>query len=268
MAKNIQPKKSLGQHFLTCKWVSDALIKTAGLTPQDTVIEIGPGTGVLTRPLAAAARQVIAVEKDERLAESLSNDLKQEGVRNVRIISGDILELLRLNLHNISPSPHKIVANIPYYLTGRLLRMMFEQSCLPSIVVLTIQKEVAERIVAKPPHTNLLALSIQAFGKPEIIKTVPADCFSPKPKVDSAIIKISDISDAFFKQHAIGKEAFFNIARAAFGHKRKMLVNTLSTTDAKEKIARQLNALGLSPRARPEELSLQNWADVVKALRQ
>lgn len=262
MAKNIQPKKSLGQHFLTRAWVSDALIKTAGLTPQDTILEIGPGTGVLTRPLAAAAGQVIVVEKDERLAESLSDDLKQKGIRNVRIISGDILRVL-----TDLPRHDKIIANIPYYLTGRLLRMIFEQPHLPHVIVLTIQKEVAERIVAAPPHMNLLALSVQAFGAPEIIAAVPADCFSPKPKVDSAIIKISSVSLDFFKEHALEKEVFFNIARAAFGHKRKMLVNTLPITGAKEEIAQKLAALGLSPRARPEELSLQNWADLIKMMR-
>jgi len=258
-------KKSLGQHFLTCGWVADMLIGAARLTKKDAVLEIGPGTGVLTRPLAAAAGKVIAVEKDETLAAQTAAALKQEGITNVHIITGDILKLSRFNLNNLNGyNYNKVVANIPYYLTGRLIRLLLESPVKPSTIALTVQKEVAERIIARPPHMNLLALGVQAFGTPKIIKIVPASCFSPQPKIDSAIITISDISDDFFIKNTIGQDAFFSIARAAFGHKRKILVNTLPTDNDKRETAAKLAALGISPRARPEELSLQNWADIAK----
>jgi len=290
MADNMHAKKSLGQHFLRCDWVADTLIAAAQLTKKDTVLEIGPGTGILTRPLAAASGQVIAVEKDERLADALADALAHEQIRNVRIIKGDILLLTQTKFGSDEwpklSLGHKVVANIPYYLTGRLIRLLLESPTKPSMIALTIQKEVAERMVAAPPHMNpvrsktpqasaapirsgrtsnrmnLLALGVQAFGTPRIIKIVPASCFSPKPKIDSAIIVISDISDDFFTRNAIGQDEFFTLARAAFGHKRKMLVNTLPSDDDKSIIAKKLATLGISATARPEELSLQNWADL------
>lgn len=255
-------KKSLGQHFLKCEWVVETLLKSAGLNAQDTVLEIGPGTGILTRALAARAKQVIAVEKDERLATALIGELNQEGVKNVEIISGDILRLLP----RLAWNKYKVVANIPYYLTSRLLRVILEQDQRPKLIVLTIQKEVAGRIVAHPPHMNLLALSVQAFGNPEIIASVPASCFSPKPKVDSAIIRISDISDNFFQKNNIDRELFFSIARAAFGQKRKTLANSLaSVTGNKAHALALIRAAKLNDASRPEELSLKEWRDLYHA---
>ena len=280
-------KKSLGQHFLRCGWVSDTLIATAGLTKEDTVLEIGPGTGILTRPLAAASRYVIAVEKDERLAAETAETLKKENTTNVRIITGDILKLLP-NLARYD----KVIANIPYYLTGRLIRLLLESPTKPSAIALTIQKEVAERMVAKPPHMNpvrsktpqasaaptrsgrtsngmnLLALGVQAFGTPKIIKIVPASCFSPKPKIDSAIIVISDISDDFFIKNAIGQDEFFALARAGFGKKRKTLANSLaSVAGDKEKSLALIRAAGLKDTSRPEELAIDQWATLAKCKR-
>ena len=266
----MQAKKSLGQHFLRCEWVADALIKAADIGPKDMVLEIGPGAGALTRPLAAASGHVIAVEKDERLATALKNALQKEGIGNVEVIPEDILPFLRFQTKSRIYSrlslekPYKIIANIPYYLTGRLLRLITDSAQKPHIIALTVQKEVAERIVAHPPRMNLLALAVQAYGKPEIIKIVPASCFSPKPKVNSAIIRISDISDDFFQKNNLDETVFFSIVRAAFGNKRKMLVNTLPTGGDKKEIAKKLAALGISSRARPEELSLKNWVDIVR----
>ena len=274
-------KKSLGQHFLTCAWVGETLVHTADISRSDTILEIGPGKGALTRLLASRAARVIAVEKDERLAEALEKDLQSRTIKNVEIIPGDILTLCpRLSLGQ----GYKVVANIPYYLTSRLLRLLLEGERKPALMALTIQKEVAERIVAKPPrmnpaltlnrtgHTikykkskggmNLLALSVQAYGKPEIIKTVPASCFSPKPKVDSAIIKISDISDRYFKTNSISEEKFFRLVKQSFSQKRKVLTNTFPPP--KSKGAALLKRLNLSPNVRAEELSLNEWAQIVK----
>lgn len=267
----MRAKKSLGQHFLRCQWVVNTLIRAAELTLKDTVLEIGPGAGVLTRALAHAAGRVIAVEKDERLTATLVESLKQDGIKNVEVVSGDILRLIPSSLYlaKQGTESYKIVANIPYYLTSRLLRLLLQQQAQLELIVLTVQKEVASRIVACPPHMNLLALSVQAFGKPEIIKIVPASCFSPTPKVDSAIIKISDISDDFFQENELDKNEFFSIIRRAFSQKRKLLTNTIGAPKSagdKKRIAAILLRLGLSANARPEELSLKNWADLTKKL--
>src|SRR3989338_6772301 len=255
----IHNSRRLGQHFLRCRWVVSTIIHAAELKSTDVVLEIGPGTGVLTRALAHHAGRVIAVEKDERLAAQLQDLLKGVGTKNVEIITGDILKLLKSDFR----SYHKLVSNIPYYLTSRLLRFLLEGgSRRPELIVLTIQKEVAQRIVAKPPHMNLLALSVRAFGKPEIIKKVPASCFSPKPKIDSAIIKISDISDAFFQKNGLDKTQFFAILRRAFGNKRKILSKTLKLKLDQHRML--IRAAGVPEKARPEELSLKQWAEVAK----
>ena len=253
----MKPKKSLGQHFLRCQWVVSALLKAAELNSEDMVLEIGPGAGVLTRALAQKTKRVIAIEKDEKLAEELRSSLEKEGINNVKIITGDILKILPV------AGADKVVANIPYYLTSRLLKILLGEKPRPKLIVLTIQKEVAQRIAAKPPKMNLLALSIQAFGRPEIIKTVPASCFWPKPKVDSAIIKITDISDDFFKKNGLKAEEFFQVAKTAFGQKRKFLTNTLSKIAPKEEIEEVLRKTGIGPKARPEELDLNQWVKVV-----
>lgn len=278
-------KKSLGQHFLQCVWVAHTLIAAAELTKKDTVLEIGPGNGALTRPLAAAAGRVIAVEKDEALADTLASALTREKIDNVNVAKSDILRLFPtpqmpqtkfrsyrsytdLNLvwgkkqHN-----YKVVANIPYYLTGRLIRLLLESPQKPSVIALTVQKEVAERMAAKPPHMNLLTLSIQAFGKPEIIKIVPASCFSPKPKVDSAIIRISDISDEFFTKNALDQNVFFRVIRGSFGQKRKQAVNSLTTIAGDKKTALEiLRTAGINPKSRPEELTLEQWAEICRLI--
>ncbi len=259
-----RPKKSLGQHFLRCAWVAEAMVRSADITPQDAVLEIGPGEGALTRPLARAAGQVIAVEKDERLAQALSAALKKEIITNTKIVFGDILSLLRDAL--VHDSPYKVVANIPYYLTSRLIRLLLGREARPKTIVLTIQKEVAERIVARPPQMNLLALSVQAFGTPEVIAAVPKTCFLPQPNVDSAILKISNISGDFFTTHALKPEAFFRIVRRPFGQKRKMLCSALAPSIPKPRCQKVLADLGLSPQSRPQELSLQQWATLVVEL--
>lgn len=257
------PKKSLGQHFLTCGWVVDALLDAADIGPADTVVEIGPGTGVLTMPLAGRAGRVIAVEKDDVLAA----DLAQQSPPNVEVVHGDILSLVKPNFTR--ERSYKVVANIPYYLTSRLLRLLLEGEHKPERIVLTIQKEVAERITAIPPDMSILALSVQAYGTPRIVTSVPASCFDPRPDVDSAVITITDISDIFFKKNGVDTEFFFRIARTAFGQKRKQIINPLATiAGTKQKAAAALKAAGLDPRVRPQELSLDQWAALVTNLSQ
>lgn len=251
--------KLLGQHFLTCRWVLDALTEAASLTKKDTVLEVGPGKGVLTRVLAQKAARVIAVEKDSALAQNLTRAFAREHITNVKILSGDILKTFPslISTHALDTTPYKVVANIPYYLTSRLIRTLLETDSPPECIVLTIQKEVAKRIMAKPHRMNLLALSIAAFGKAEYVKDVPKECFAPKPKVDSAVIHISDISQTFFAQHNVDKDAFFTLLRQAFSQKRKLLSSSLRKT--LPNIKDILSACEFPEKARPEELSLDQW---------
>lgn len=244
---------------MQCGWVIAELTKAAQLKPADLILEIGPGTGILTKSLALKVKKITAVEKDEKLADGLEQSLQKEGIGNVEIIKGDILEILPLAKYK----NYKIVANIPYFLTSRLLRVALEQGPRPNLMVLTVQKEVAQRITAKPPKMNLLALAVQIFGEPKITKIVPASCFWPKPKVDSAIIKIDKISEGFFQKHNIRSQVFFQIAKTAFGQKRKFLTNSLEKIFPKEQIINALKQAKIDLRARPEELTPEQWAKIV-----
>lgn len=263
------PKKSLGQNFLRCRWVVDTIIAASDLTRNDAVLEIGPGTGVLTQALAKHAGRIIAVEKDEKLAASLRADLKTEKIQNVEIMEGDILQMYSdiLIHYDLQTARYKLIANIPYYLTARLFRTVFEQAIKPSLILFTVQKEVAERITAKAPRMNMLALSVQAYGKPKIIKKVPASCFYPKPGVDSSIIKISDISDDFLKNYSIPEKEFFAFARLGFSAKRKQLVGNLAKKFPKENLIQVFSELNINPRARADELSLEQWARLLDRIK-
>lgn len=255
------PNKLLGQHFLRCGWVSKTLIKTAELSKKDIVLEAGAGEGVLTFELAKNAGRVIAVEKDNALADFLTERIKKEKIKNIQIIQGDILKLLPLlsKTYDLTSKTYKIVSNIPYYLTSRLFRILLSQGFLPEKIVLTVQKEVAQRITARPPRMNLLALSVQAFGKPRIIKAVPKECFYPKPGVDSAIIAVSDISDMTFSDD-MEKDKFFKLIRMGFSKKRKYLLSNLKdmNTDRKE-ILEGLNQCKIGANSRAENLSIDQW---------
>lgn len=254
----------LGQHFLVSRTVLTKIVAAAGLAADETVLEIGPGTGVLTRALAARAGAVVAVEKDHELCRLLEDSLKKEGVANVRLIRGDILKIPfdELGL----PERYAVVANIPYYLTSRLIRTLLETEPPPARMLLMVQREVADRMCARPPEMNLLALSVQAYGKPKVLFGVPASAFSPPPEVDSAFIEIGGIGASFFHDHRVSPELFFRVARAAFQGKRKMLENSISHNLKlpKNEVEAVLAALQLSKK-RPEELTTEDWAELARA---
>jgi 16S rRNA (adenine1518-N6/adenine1519-N6)-dimethyltransferase len=252
---NLRPDKALGQNFLLDESVLERVIETANVTRQDTVLEIGAGVGSLTRYLACAARSVIAVELDEGLLPPLKQVLKP--FPNVRIIQGDILAL---DPAQLVPTPgYLVVANIPYYITSALIRHLLESPCQPSRLVLTIQKEVAQRICAVSGDLSLLALSVQVYGQPHIAAHISAGAFFPPPKVDSAILRVDLYPIPRIPYPLL--DAFFRLSKAGFSQKRKTLRNALagglgwSTTQANE----LLQVAGIDPFRRAETLSLDEW---------
>ena len=261
-----QTKKSLGQNFLVNPHILDRIISAAEISKDDVILEVGPGTGNLTKKLAEKAKKVIAIEKDGRLIEPLKQTFKDRP--NVEIIGGDILNT-KTDFVLQSPSlsdKYKIVANIPYYITSNLLRTIFESWPKPKLIVLTIQKEVAQRIMAKLPHMNLLALSVQYYSKPEIIGYVSKNNFRPVPKVDSAIIRLGIRS----QELGVRKDSkkLFSLMRMGFSEKRKQLAAVLSKKlkIKKEKILDALQKEGIDPKARAENLSLEQWQELTKIL--
>lgn len=253
----LRAKKSLGQNFLKNPEVVKTIIDTAllrksyaGREQSEVVLEVGPGMGVLTEALIEAGARVIAVEKDERLIAPLKNKFP-----TAQIIHGDILtfDITTLSSSTGSGQPaYKLVANIPYYITGAILEKFLTAKNQPSRMVLMLQKEVAERIVAKDGKESILSISIKAYGSPSYICTVPRTDFEPAPNVDSAILLIENISREFFTD--LNEQKFFEIVKKGFAHKRKKLGNNLELPARLR--PRQGRDFG---EARAEELSLDDW---------
>lgn len=253
--------KHLGQNFLTSKKIVGDIIRAADLKPDDVILEVGPGKGILTEAILEKIPQgkLIAVEKDKRLVEFLKQKFRNQ--KNLEIIEDDILKFNVLSF-KFRVSRRKIVANIPYYITSRLLRNFLQSDFQPAKMVLMVQKEVAERIVAKNKKESVLSVSIKVYGEPRIIKKVPASYFSPQPKVDSAILLIDNISKGFFSaiggsasggQHIDEKE-FFNLVKQGFSSKRKLLKNNLKMLNTG-----CLTKCWIAEKARAEDLTLENW---------
>jgi 16S rRNA (adenine1518-N6/adenine1519-N6)-dimethyltransferase len=261
------PKKSLGQHFLTDERHRDRILAAAELTPADTVLEIGPGRGILTRRLAEMGGRVIAVELDDRLIAPLRQEFAAQP--HVQIVHGDILELDPVGLIGGSPEtppPYKVVANLPYYITSAVLRHLLEATVRPTLAVIMVQKEVAERILAEPGDLSLLAVSVQFYAQPTIVDRVPAGAFYPKPNVDSAVLRLDVRPQPAVPD--VPPDFFFRVVRAGFGQKRKQLLNTLSAGLhlAKPAAAAALNQAGIDPTRRAETLSLAEWGALCRVL--
>ena len=261
-----KPNKLLGQHFLIDKNILEKIIEAASIKNTDTVLEIGPGTGTLTFELAKYAGKVIAVEKDLALAEILKKEILCRGINNVEVTAGDILKMPLEPFARMVP--YRVVANIPYYLTARLIRKLLEEVPQPKDILFTIQKEVAERIVSKPPHMNLLALAVQLYGAPKILFTIHKGAFWPVPEVEAALIKIENISKNIFSESGVSESGLFSIARAAFQTKRKILLNSLARQTSIDKASLQITlaSLGITRLARSEELSVGQWISLVARL--
>ena len=285
--KDIKTLKSLGQNFLVDEKVLAKIIQTAELGKNDLVIEIGPGLGVLTKELSKKCGQVIAIEKDKKLAEVLKKEFTQNGsaglkpqwsqhiipppdkggLGGVEIINDDIL---KINLEELierysSDKKYKLISNIPYCITSPAIKLFLENKIQPEIIILLVQKEVAERICADAGKLSILALSVQIYGKPEIIEYVDKSSFYPEPKVDSAILKISGIKKEFPDNYY---QEIFRIIKIGFSSKRKKLINNLSTglqisKSEAEKILRQAK---INPNARAQELELEDWKKLRKLI--
>jgi 16S rRNA (adenine1518-N6/adenine1519-N6)-dimethyltransferase len=251
----LSPRKGLGQNFLTDPAVLDRVVQAAGVTADDTVLEIGPGLGSLTRHLAQAARRVVAVEIDGNLIPILHQVLASE--ENVTVVHGDILDLNPVEL--MGDDPYLVVANIPYYITSAILRHLLDSPHRPQRLVLTVQREVAERICAVPGEMSLLALSVQVYGVPRPVLRIPAGAFYPPPKVDSTTLRI----DLYTHPHipAAQLNSFFRLAKAGFSQKRKTLRNALSSGLGwkPDQGTQLLQAAGIDPQRRAETLSVDEW---------
>lgn len=281
---NYSPKKSLGQHWLFDEASLEAMVRAGKVTKEDTVLEVGPGLGTLTKKLCKNAKQVIAVELDNELAAGLRQNLslsqperskakpndhsdfnqtlqaRDNTEDNLNIFNQNILEFDTTTL----PKNYKVIANIPYYLTSNLIRVLLEAQNPPQIMALLIQKEVAQRITATPGEMSILAVATQFYAEVELKELIPAELFTPPPKVDSQIIQIRRRTQPLFPD--IDTNKFFALVRAGFSEKRKKLRSSLSggLHIPKEQVDELLRKANITPDARAQELTLNQWYHLYK----
>lgn len=257
------PRKEFGQHFISDRNILLKLARAAELEPGAVVLEIGPGRGDLTRVIAASGAQVVAVEIDRDLAAELQAEFAQ--TPGVTVAQGDILSRPPekwLETGKLAP-PYQVVANLPYYITSAILRYLLEAETPPRSLIVMVQLEVARQIVAAPPHGNLLGVSVQFYGVPRIVDRVPAGAFFPRPKVDSAIVRI----EVRPPPRGVEPTGFFRFVRAGFGSKRKQLRNALAhglgitAADAEA----LLHTAGIQTTRRAETLALDEWTELYRA---
>lgn len=258
----MKAKKSLGQNFLKSVSVLKKIVSTGNVVATDLVLEIGPGKGALTRKIIDTGARVVAVEKDRELIPVLEEEFKKE-IKNKKLtlIEGDILDL-DLKKIGIDKKKYKLIANIPYYITGAIIRKFLSGKTKPEKIVLLVQKEVAERIVARDGRESILSMSVKAYGDPKYIDKVSKRYFSPEPRVDSAILLIDNILGK--KLDPKIESTFFDILHAGFGHKRKVLKNNLHKLLPREIIDDFWQKNQLSPTIRAEELRLEHWLMLLK----
>ncbi|HET9722068.1 MAG TPA: 16S rRNA (adenine(1518)-N(6)/adenine(1519)-N(6))-dimethyltransferase RsmA [Candidatus Saccharimonadales bacterium] len=251
----VEPRKSLGQHWLSDEATLEAICEAANLKKTDTVLEIGPGLGDLTRQLVKQVSKVVAVELDEKLAAALEIKIKAP---NLEVVQGDIL---RYDLSSL-PTAYKVVANIPYYLTSNLLRTLSESSNPPLEMTLLVQKEVAERICAQPGEMSLLAVSVQLYYQPKLGPVVSAELFVPPPKVDSQVVLLKKRVRPLFDN--LNNRQFFRVVKAGFAGRRKKLRSSLAAglDISKEEADRLLANTGIDGDLRAQNLSLQDWHQI------
>ncbi len=269
-ARGWRPQKKWGQHFLTDPRILESIVDAAEVTPADTILEIGPGLGHLTRALARRAGRVVAVEVDAELTAKLQNDFAD--VAHVAILQGDVLdaepvEWITKGGAGLGPAPSfKVVANLPYYITSAILRHVLQAAHKPRLLVVMVQRQVAQRIVARPPAMSLLAVSVHFFAQPRIVRTIAAGAFYPPPQVDSAVVRMDVFAQARLDPAETAR--LFEIVRAGFGERRKQLRNSLARGLSREPdaIAAALARAGILPTRRAETLTLDEWVALYRAL--
>ncbi len=254
-------KKSLGQNFIHAPQVIGAMIHAGNIVDSDIILEIGPGNGVLTIALLKTGTKVIAIEKDDRAIPILEEKFKNEIMSGqLKIIHGDVLniDISSLNLEN---NKYKIIANIPYYISGELLRKFLESDIQPSRIVIMLQKELAKRIVDE--KGSIIGMSIKVYGNPKYIVSVPRKFFRPVPNVDSAVLSIENISKKFFIDNKVQENRFFEIIKAGFAHKRKVLIKNLEKVIESETLKEIWNREKWLITIRAEEMKLDNWKKIM-----
>jgi len=265
---DLRAKKGLGQHFLIDDEVLETILAAAELSPTDTIIEVGPGLGLMTAELARRSGWVIAIELDNRLADILKKTLSHDNIviLNEDVLGTDPAALLQGRAPGFPPAlrPYKVVANLPYYITSPVLRHFLEASVKPEVMVVMVQKEVAKAIVAEAGQRSVLSISVQFYGKPSIVTYVPAGAFYPAPEVDSAIVKID-----VYRQTPVdvdNVEGFFKLVRAGFTAARKQVANSLSQGLGlpKSEVLDLLEKAGIDPQRRAETFTLEEWARLWK----
>lgn len=260
----LDAKKSLGQNFMIEEAALRKMIEAAQLDSDDVVLEIGPGLGALTDKLVDTARRVVAVEIDQRFVPYLTDRYADRA--HVEIVQADILNVDVCALLGDDAADYKVVANLPYYITSPILRLLLEGACPPSLLVVTVQHEVGQRITAKPNDMNLLAVGVQFYGTPQTTAKLKPGHFFPAPNVDSAVVRIEPHSDGP-PLRGKERERFFEIARAGFSQPRKQLHNSLSAGLhlASEDVVNWLAAAGIDARRRAETLTIAEWLDLYRA---
>ena len=260
-----QKSARLGQHFLTRAWAAHELVRATAIRESEIVLEIGPGTGMLTRELLAAGGKVIAIEKDPTLAEELKSTFYEEiKKKRLTILEADVrsIEPEKIGLKNLK---YVIAANIPYYITGVIIRKFLSARTQPRKMALLLQEEVAQRIAGntkapierRGPKESIISISVKAYGTPRIVAKVSRGNFSPPPSVDSAILLIDGISRDFFRD--VSEQIFFHILRAGFSSKRKFILRNLERALGESTLTTEFATCGISEKIRAEDLALSQW---------
>ena len=259
---NHTPKKSLGQNFLTSTDIVKQMIEIGRVEKDEYVVEIGPGKGALTQYLLERGAKVIAIEKDDDLSIYLQSKFKDEIESSyLKLINNDVLK----EMHEISfPEKYKLIANIPYNITGKIISEFLSLSNKPELILIMIQKEVAERIARNSEKESILSLAVKAYGEPKFAKKVSRGLFFPDPKVDSALLLIDNISDKFFKEHKIDEKDFFDLLHASFAHKRKKMISNLKEVFKETAWGDVFKEMNLDENIRAEDLKLDDFGELTK----
>lgn len=271
---DLRPDQSLGQSFLVDPVILGRIASAADLSSQDVVLEIGAGTGALTRHLAEEAGHVVALELDQRLVQVLQDELAEQD--NITVVQGDVLALDPVFLIDdacskpgLLTASYKVVGNLPYYITSAILRHLLEAAQRPELMVVTVQYEVARRIVAEPGDMSLLAVSVQFYGEPELLFRIKRGSFYPTPTVDSGVVRVNVHDSPPLPPHETA--LFFDVVRAGFSQRRKQLHNALSLGLGefltKDEAVDLLDEAGIDHRRRGQTLSVEEWIALARALR-